>query len=224
MGTFDIHTHLGPLLGNESACPQRDSRQECLVSLSPAEYESYKGGCCSVGIHPWCVLPDNRVMLDRLSYIAHDDRVRAIGECGLDTLKGLADFNTQREVFISQIELSELVRKPMVLHVVRQYDAVLSLRKSMKPQQDWMVHGFRGGAIQAMQLMEKGLLISVGMNSRDDAVAAIPDEKLFVETDGKFTMDETVKRIAAVRNVPEHYVETIVLRNASLFLGLDLQS
>ena len=76
--------------------------------------------------------------------------VPAVGECGFDALKG-PSHDLQEQAFVRQVQLSEQFRKPMILHVVRDFDSVIRLRRTLKPEQPWLIHGFRGGPEQMSQ-------------------------------------------------------------------------
>ena len=113
----------------------------------------------------------------------------AIGECGLDRACD-SDFELQREVFIKQIELSEQYHKPMIIHAVRSYPDIISIRKEMKPNQPWIIHGFNGNEHSAEQLLRHdGIYLSLGdvlfKNEKraERLLDIIPSDRLFLETD-----------------------------------------
>ena len=113
----------------------------------------------------------------------------AIGECGLDRACD-SDFVLQREVFIKQIELSEQYHKPLIIHAVRSYPDIISIRKEMKPNQPWIIHGFNGNEHSAEQLLRHdGIYLSLGdvlfKNEKraELLLDIIPSDRLFLETD-----------------------------------------
>ena len=113
----------------------------------------------------------------------------AIGECGLDRACD-SDFELQREVFIKQIELSEQYHKPMIIHAVRSYPDIISIRKETKSNQPWIIHGFNGNEHSAEQLLRHdGIYLSLGdvlFKNEKRAVLLldiIPSDRLFLETD-----------------------------------------
>ena len=87
------------------------------------------------GIHPWRAysqhLPDERG--ESKSFPLREDlgeasRCLAIGECGLDALRG-ASMERQEEVFLHHIALSERLGKPPIVHCVKALDRLLRLRR-----------------------------------------------------------------------------------------------
>lgn len=173
----DIHAHL--------ADGANDAPPGVLVSLTPPEARRVLdgrglNGYFSVGIHPWAT--EKPVDWDELERMLSHDRVVAVGECGLDTLRG-APIERQTEIFRRQIELSERLGLPMILHIVKAVDPMLALRKEMRPRQPWILHGFRGNPEQAAQLVRAGLALSLGPRHNPAAGTAIPPDRLYRETD-----------------------------------------
>lgn len=148
----------------------------------------------SIGIHPWKVGSEElrNSGIEELggleSRCLGDLNVKAIGECGLDRACDI-DFEIQKEVFKTQIELSEQIAKPLIIHAVRTYPDVISLRKETKAKQTWIIHGFQGNEQSAEQLLKHGIYLSLGdVLFKNETKARrllqiIPLERLFFETD-----------------------------------------
>ena len=148
----------------------------------------------SIGIHPWKVGSEElrnsgiEELSDLESRCLGDLNVKAIGECGLDRACDI-DFEIQKEVFIEQIKLSEQIAKPLIIHAVRTYPDVISLRKETKAKQTWIIHGFQGNEQSAEQLLKHGIYLSLGdvLFKNETKVRRllqiIPLERLFFETD-----------------------------------------
>jgi TatD DNase family protein len=150
------------------------------------------------------------------------DNVVAIGEAGLDALQG-ADMETQTKVFCRQIRLSEQIGKPLIVHLVKANDRFMQLRKQMQPKQPWIIHGFRGKPELMKQLMAipcpGPLYFSIGKNFNPQTVAAIPADRLLLETDDASTPIATIlAMVAAVRSTPTASLASrLNLTFASLF-------
>lgn len=180
MALLDCHTHN----------PER--WRDAIVSCRPGEFArlsaDYSDAVFSVGVHPWDTASGDAAGLERslqmLQAIATDPRVVAIGEAGLDGLRG-ASGNVQEAVLRRQIELSEVVGKPLVIHCVRRYDRMLHLQREMHPQQPWIWHGFRGKPELARQILAASPrnYISLGERFNPLAAATIPTDRLLAETD-----------------------------------------
>lgn len=140
----------------------------------------YSEAHASTGIHPWNT--EKEPDWDLLERVAAMPRIVAIGECGLDLLRG-APIDRQTDIFRRHIELSERMGKPMIIHCVKAWDVLLALKKKMKPRQKWGIHGYRGGPEQARQLTAHGIYLSLGEYFNQDTAAVIPRELLLAETD-----------------------------------------
>lgn len=137
----------------------------------------------SVGIHPWYINANWQSEFASIAGFAGKSNVAAIGECGLDMLKSPALIELQEEILKAHILLAEEVQKPLILHCVKAYDRLIALRKEMKPQQAWILHGFRGKPQQAEQLIKAGFYISLGEKFNTESAKVIPMERLFIESD-----------------------------------------
>ena len=165
----------------------------------------------SVGIHPWFLTVNNAdVLLDFLYRSIKDKRVVALGEVGLDKLKG-APVETQIAVFRKEIFLAEELGLPMVIHCVKAFGELLHLKKELSPCQPWIIHGFRGKKNMAVELLRHGCYLSFGSRFQEETVRVVPVERLFIETDESEECIEAIyRRIAEVRGVsPEELVEVV---------------
>ena len=82
------------------------------------------------------------------------------------------------------MRLAESVCKPVILHCVKGVDEILKVKNEIRPVQRWIMHGFRGGAEQASQLIGKGVELSFGLHHDADAVRkAFSAGMLWIETD-----------------------------------------
>lgn len=143
----------------------------------------------SVGVHPWRsaeagispLFIEKSVALTAQK--STDPRVVAIGEAGLDRLRG-AGPDQQRQLFEMQVEISEQVGKPMIIHMVRFADEIAQIRKKMRPRQAWIIHGFRGKPALASQLMSHGFDLSFGPLFNPQSLhEAFGHNRLWLETD-----------------------------------------
>lgn len=150
----------------------------------PELFTPRPGALYSAGIHPWWTTDPEAVgrMKLALPRLLEHPQVVALGECGLDRLRG-APLAEQEDIFRWQLALSETLRLPVTLHVVRAYDLVLHLHKVLRPSQRWTVHGFRGGPALARQLLAAGLDLSFGLRYNAEALALTPPERRHRETD-----------------------------------------
>lgn len=204
---LDIHTH--------HPAPQ----PEAVVSVSPDDFNPIDGQLYSVGIHPWLTsdaIPDD--LWEKLEMAARHPQVVAIGECGIDLMKG-GPLYKQMLVMKRQIELSEEVGKPLIIHCVHAHDIVIGLKKDLKPSENWLIHGFRGKPTIARMFLDAGIRLSFGATFNDKSVAVVPSGMLFAETDeSEMTIEEIITRLS---NLSGRDVKKEIERDSLRFLKLD---
>lgn len=167
----------------------------------------------SIGIHPWHIGQQDQERNWQIQHrLCNDPRVLAVGESGLD--KCIATpLHRQAAVLHRQIELAEQIGKPLIVHCVRAYNELITLKKSARPNQAWIVHGFTGKPALAEQLLKHGCYLSFGKfllkpeHPSRLALFHTPPERLFLETDASTQL-----------SISEIYNE------AAKILGLDIQT
>lgn len=168
---LDCHTHRQP------------PYSEGIVSLRLPDSILVPDQLYSAGIHPWDTLEGiDEAAYSRLEELAVLPQVVAIGECGIDPLRGAPMFR-QLQWFRRQVALSENIGKPLVIHAVKSADVILGLKRDLCPSQPWIIHGFRGKAALAVQLVSKGLYLSFGEKFNPESVRAVPKDMILAETD-----------------------------------------
>ena len=184
----NIHTHYNNHIGDNEFVEIQNIDVDNIVNVDVSHFYS-------IGIHPWNLKSQNlkisetQKLGDLESQCLGDLNIKAIGECGLDRACDV-DFEIQKEVFMKQIELSEQIAKPLIIHAVRTYPDIISIRKEIKAKQPWIIHGFQGGVQSAEQLLRHdGIYLSLGdvlfRNERraSELLNVIPLDRLFLETD-----------------------------------------
>ena len=168
---LDIHTH--------HPAPQ----PLAVVSASPEGFEPLENQLYSVGIHPWLIsrnlsTPEWEIFEKSVSLPS----VVAIGECGVDKLKGGPMF-LQLIIFKKQIDLSEKLGKPLIIHDVKAHNMIVGYKREYKPKQNWVVHGFRGKPTVAKMLTDEGIYLSFGENFNPESLRSVPKNMILAETD-----------------------------------------
>ena len=190
----NIHTHTAKPGGNLLQIVNLKLEQPC-----PEQ------GLYSYGIHPWDL--DNAAFqlekaLQTIEEKLKFSQVVALGEAGLDKMHK-ESFEKQMELFERQIDLSEALQKPMILHDVKSHNEILALRKKHKAKQPWILHGFNGTEQDIQQLTGQGLYLSVGeslLHSErkiHNSFKYIDLDYLFFETDMAEVGIETIYEAAA---------------------------
>lgn len=171
--------------------------------------------------------------------MAREEKVVAIGECGLDYFRLDEETKkTQMEAFVAQVELANVVNKPLMLHIRDAYDDALKLIKShAKVQGD--VHFFAGGWETAKQFLELGFTLSfTGVitfaRSYDKVVRNTPLDMILSETDAPYVtpvphrgkrnepmyIPDIVRAIAKIKGLGEEEVREQILKNTQRVFSL----
>ena len=216
---FDFHTHIissAPSLLN--------------VPLSETLMSYPEGVKLSVGLHPWDVEAHWRDAVDWVTSHARRADVWAIGECGLDKVRG-AELTVQIAAFRAQIAVSELVGKPMIIHCVKAFDELLSLRHELETEcrrrgaqpQPWIIHGFRGKQEQAKQLMAKGFSFSFGHQYQVETLRFVftSSHPFFLETDdSSLSIRQIYEQAALHLGVDVYHLESLCDPRQTIFRSL----
>jgi len=190
----DIHTH---------SVPDADSAaiQNLTFTEAGKVFASNQKGLFSVGFHPWFANEFSEKSMLQLEKWARDDRLALIGECGLDK-NGKVPLQKQIDVFQQQIRLSERIQKPLIIHCVGCFNELFDLKKTIKPQQRWIIHGFRGKPQLAEQALKIGCFLSFGEHFNPESVRLTPIDKLLIETDeSSLPVEELYKQIAILKEI-----------------------
>lgn len=160
-------------------------------------------GYYSIGVHPWSTenMTDRQAdaAIEEIRKKVFDDRVIAIGECGLDRLRG-GSKELQEKIFRALISLSEEASKPLIIHSVKSNEDIIRIKKELKPSQLWIIHGFRGKKEAAQQLINNGIALSIGERFNSESIKAIPSGMLFMETDeSELSVKEIKAKIDSAR-------------------------
>ena len=173
MTYFNIHTHSIPFYA-----------QHAIISL-PANTTFINPSIvyASIGIHPWQLTEENaKEQWNSLQNNLKDKRIIAIGEAGLDKLKG-PSMELQTIIFQKEIELAESLELPMIIHCVRAHNELLQLKKKYNPKQPWIIHGYRGKPSVAQTYIKHGCWLSFGQQFQEESLCTTPIHRLFIETD-----------------------------------------
>lgn len=177
---YNIHTH----------CPPASPDEKAILSIDIRKPHVPEPLCCySAGIHPWYASED---YLDILYTIAKQSTIVAIGEAGLDK-STQTPWELQNKLFQKQIELSESLQKPLIIHCVKAWTELLASHRIARPSVPWIIHGFRGKKELAHQLLHSGFYISFGAYYQPEAVPEVWNaHRLFIETDQNHIGIQTV--------------------------------
>ena len=147
----------------------------------------------SVGVHP-----DYEgvaaVTAEELIALAANPRIVAIGETGLDYYRLKGDLEWQRERFRTHIRAARECGKPLIIHTREAADDTLRImREEGAEKAGGVMHCFTESMEVAKAAMDLGFYISFSgivtfKNAKTikEVAAAVPMEKLLVETDSPY--------------------------------------
>jgi len=153
----------------------------------------------TVGIHP-CYDKEPETSVDELCTLAKDEKVIAIGECGLDYYMNHGtdpkenNFSWQRERFRTHIQAARQIQMPLVIHTRDAVQDTIAIMQEENAQEaGGIMHCYVEDLEHAKKAMDMNFMISFSgivtfKNAKDlQAVAKeIPDEFLLIETDSPY--------------------------------------
>jgi TatD DNase family protein len=165
----------------------------------------------TVGLHPHDAEQWSDALAAELGRLAADERVVAVGECGLDYYRDLAPREAQRRAFLGQIELARAAGKALVVHIRDAGDEALALLAAHAADLIVVLHCFSQPEAVA-ECAERGYYLSFAGNvtykTAGDlrrAARQVPGDRLLLETDAPFL---TPVPYRGRSNLPERIVCT----------------
>lgn len=251
---FDTHAHFDDDAfdadRDELMCKMRDAGVELIVnpgcneetSRKALEYaQKYDIVYAAVGWHPETCGDFTDESLAILRELAASPYVKAIGEIGLDYYW---DENPpkefQKEVFERQMLLAEELGLPVIVHDREAHaDCMEVVRRH--PNVKGVFHCYSGSAEMAKELVRLGWYISFtgtitfkNAKKAPEVVAAIPIERIMIETDSPYMSPEPnrgkrndssnlvyiARKIAEIKGLTEEEVAEITTRNGKEFYNI----
>ena len=245
---FDTHAHMndpvfdtdreqvllglkdkGVALVMNPGCSLENSRQA--VELA----RTYDFMYAAVGTHPDTADEVNEAVLDEYRMLCKQcDKVKAIGEIGVDYYYETVPRQIQLQAFRMQMELAREVQLPVIIHERNAHDDGMRMVQEFKDVTG-VFHCYSGSAEMARQLVKMGWYIGfTGVltfkNARKAVETAqqIPLERIVLETDCPFMAPEPFRgkrndpgylyrmaeRLAELRGISVEEVHAITTENA----------
>jgi TatD DNase family protein len=149
----------------------------------------------TAGVHPHAAREYAASTGDALAALWTDERVVAVGECGLDYNRMFSPAAAQRSAFEAQIQASLRTGKPLFLHCRDAFDDFHAmLREAARAGAHGVVHCFTDGPAEAQAYLELGFDLGITGWVTDlargtalrDAMRVIPIDRLHLETDAPY--------------------------------------
>lgn len=205
----------------------------------------------TAGLHPHHATEYSAEHAALFRELAQQAGLVALGECGLDYFRNYSPHADQRRAFAAQLALAVELKMPVFLHQRDAHAEFLPMLKEHRAQlADVVVHCFTD--TQAALEDYLALDCSIGITgwvcderrglALREAVKAIPDDRLLVETDAPYLLPRTapatavrgahrrnepmflpyvVRALAEARGQDEQHVGRVTADNAKRFFRLD---
>ena len=251
---FDTHAHLND--------PAFDADREEILKNLPGEGIGYvmNAGCslassrdiiamaerypylyASVGSHPDSCDEVNEEVLEQFRQLCRHEKVKAIGEIGLDYHYEDIPREIQKKAFRMQMELAKEVDLPVIVHERDAHEDGMKIVKEF-PQVKGVFHCFSGAKEMAQWLVKRdwmvgftGVLTFKNARKAIEAAQAIPIENIVIETDCPFMAPEPYRgkrnypgylgrmadKLAEIKGLTREEVEHITTQNAKRLYRID---
>jgi TatD DNase family protein len=203
---IDSHCHLNCLTGNLDEimldakkagvkfilCPGIDPLHFDEIINITNKYPNVKAG---LGLHPNDV-NEHEFTTQQLYDAASHPNVIAIGETGLDYYRDNSDPLAQQRQFISHIEVSKALAKPLIIHARDSHADILKILQQHKVEKA-ILHCFTASYEIATAAIDLGCMISFSgiitfKNAKDlqNVVSNLDLKHLLIETDAPYLAPE----------------------------------
>jgi TatD DNase family protein len=210
------------------------------VRLAHAHRELF----AAVGIQPNYgaqMTPEDWALVEEL---AGDERVRAIGETGLDAYWDYTPFPVQQQLFASHLQLAQRHDLPVIVHMRDCAEATIAMLRTARESGSLqgVMHSFSGTAAEASQCLQLGMYVSfAGMitfkksEALREVARAIPLDRLLIETDSPYLaphphrgqkpnepalLIHTARCVAELRGIPLDEFAAQTTANARRLFGI----
>lgn len=207
---FDSHAHLTDSKYKKDRTDVIDRcKKELDYVLNPgADLESSKKAVklakrhdfiyAAVGVHPHEAKSMDEITLKLLKSLTKEDKVKAIGEIGLDYYYDNSPRDIQKKWFIKQIRLAKELKLPIIIHDRDAHQDTLEiLKKEDNFDNGVVIHCFSGSKELARQYVELGAYISLAgpvtfknAKKAKEVAKSVPLDRLFIETDSPYLTPE----------------------------------
>jgi len=162
--------------------------------------EEKPGVFAAVGLHPNNVLNWDDDTQEKLELLGSNPKVVAIGEIGLDYYWNRTPQDLQREKFRAQLALSTRLNLPVVIHTRNSSEQnrqciqdMITILMEYDTDVQGVLHSFSGNLRELRLALDLGFYIGISgpvtfknAHGLRRIVAAIPQDRLLIETDSPF--------------------------------------
>jgi TatD DNase family protein len=161
--------------------------------------ESFRGVFATAGMHPHTASAMDGPAGNRIEELLANPRTVAVGETGLDFFRMLSPREDQESNLRLHVALSRESGLPLVVHVRDAWPEILRVLDEGSAERV-VIHCFSGDAEIARECVARGYLCSFAGNLTypknahlRDAAAAVPLDRLLVETDSPYLAPQSLR-------------------------------
>lgn len=171
----------------------------------------------AVGRHPTEAAGFDDAEAERIASLAAHEKVRAIGEMGIDYYRDTASPADQRRAFEAQVEVARDLELPIVIHArdpegeTTASDEIFEVLDARAGDNPVILHCF-SAPWRTADAVERGWYCSFAGHTTypaseelREAAATVPERLILVETDAPYLAPQTVR---GKPNEPAHVVDT----------------
>ncbi len=181
--------------------------------------EKHKNVYATIAIYPEYATDVTEADLEELKKLAKHKKVVAIGEIGLDYHREEYDKESQKRIFLRQLEIANELDLPFCIHCRNAAEDVYEMLSTHKNliRHSGLMHCFSETAEYAKKFVDLGLYISfsgnITYNKKMDLsfVNELPQDRIVVETDAPYL---TPVPFRGKQNQPK-YVKYVIEKLAS---------
>lgn len=180
---------------------------------------------CTTGVHPHHASSWDQHSKARLTQLATQKIVVAIGECGLDYNRDFSPRPVQRKAFAAQLELACELNMPVLMHCREAHSDFIAIVNEYRAHlPNALLHCFTGSKDELIDCLAADLYIGITGWICDERrgqelaqlVPLIPSNRIMAETDSPYLLPRSMRpKPKSSRNLPQ-YLPYIVEYMANL--------
>jgi len=217
-----------------------------MPSSSPSDFdriiklaEKYNMLFAAIGVHPSEISGYNEETEKRIYELSAHNKVKAIGEIGLD-YHWSSDTKEQQQVFKRQLDIAAKTGLPVIIHDREAHEDCFNILLNYKLK-NVIFHCFSGDKTFMQRCLDKGYYIAIGgivtfkkAEILQDAVKFLPLNRLLLETDSPYLapvpfrgkvntpayLKYAAQKIAEIKGIDLDEVKRASSENAEKVFGL----
>lgn len=205
--------------------------------------EKYPFVYATAGVHPSDCGELTSSDLDIIEKAAANEKIRAIGEIGLDYYYDDVPKDVQKKWFEAQAQLAKALKMPVVIHDRDAHRDTLDILRAVDVRSTGGVfHCYSGSAEMAREVLDMGMYIAFGgvLTFKNavravDAAKYVPLDRIVLETDSPYLapvpnrgkrnsslfIHFVAERLAEIKNISVDEVERVTFENGKKLFNIE---